>query len=214
MAEPLRHRQTKEAATDMFSLQPPRHIPTLPLASEAIGAGGRSMSAVPPIASKFCTAAKDAKCQSTKSLRDSGEVRLVLSLSPGERSRVAGEAPCLEDGGVNNLIKTGVAYDNQSYHPAASAYDRRYECAQALRGHAARPHPRLQAVRWVSEAISRDGHVRGHPPVPAALGRDRREHLHAQLHHDRAAVLVPGDAAAIGPGRRDVSPARTAEDPT
>jgi hypothetical protein len=30
MAETLRHRQTKEAATDMFSLQPPRHIPTLP----------------------------------------------------------------------------------------------------------------------------------------------------------------------------------------
>src|SRR5262245_47473687 len=30
MAEPLRHRQTKEAATDMFNLQPPRHIPTLP----------------------------------------------------------------------------------------------------------------------------------------------------------------------------------------
>ena len=33
MAEPLRHRQTKEAATDMFSLQPPRYIPTLPLAA-------------------------------------------------------------------------------------------------------------------------------------------------------------------------------------
>src|SRR5438046_1663046 len=31
MAEPLRHRQTKEAATDMLSLQPPRHIPTLPV---------------------------------------------------------------------------------------------------------------------------------------------------------------------------------------
>jgi hypothetical protein len=30
MVEPLRHRQTKEAATDMFSLQPPRHISTLP----------------------------------------------------------------------------------------------------------------------------------------------------------------------------------------
>jgi hypothetical protein len=26
----LRHRQTKEAATDMFDLQPPRHISTLP----------------------------------------------------------------------------------------------------------------------------------------------------------------------------------------
>ena len=33
MAEPLRHRQTKEAETDMFSLQPPRHIPTLPIAT-------------------------------------------------------------------------------------------------------------------------------------------------------------------------------------
>jgi hypothetical protein len=33
MAEPLRHRQTKEAATDMFYLKPPRHISTLPNAS-------------------------------------------------------------------------------------------------------------------------------------------------------------------------------------
>ena len=33
MVEPLRHRQTKEAATDMFDLQPPRHISTLPFAS-------------------------------------------------------------------------------------------------------------------------------------------------------------------------------------
>ena len=30
MVEPLRHRQTKEAATDMFNLKPPRHISTLP----------------------------------------------------------------------------------------------------------------------------------------------------------------------------------------
>jgi hypothetical protein len=30
MVELLRHRQTKEAATDMFSLKPPRHISTLP----------------------------------------------------------------------------------------------------------------------------------------------------------------------------------------
>ena len=29
-ATPLRHRQTKEAATDMFNLPPPRHISTLP----------------------------------------------------------------------------------------------------------------------------------------------------------------------------------------
>src|SRR6516164_7698809 len=30
MVEPLRHRQPKGAATDMFNLQPPRHISTLP----------------------------------------------------------------------------------------------------------------------------------------------------------------------------------------
>jgi len=29
MVEPVRHRQTKEAATDMFYLKPPRHISTL-----------------------------------------------------------------------------------------------------------------------------------------------------------------------------------------
>src|SRR6267378_5119289 len=34
MAEPVRHRQTKEAATDMFDLQPLRHIPTLPIGTE------------------------------------------------------------------------------------------------------------------------------------------------------------------------------------
>jgi hypothetical protein len=32
MAEPVRHRQTKEAETDMFYLKPPRHISTLPKA--------------------------------------------------------------------------------------------------------------------------------------------------------------------------------------
>jgi len=30
MVEPLRHRQTKGAATDMLGLPSPRHIPTLP----------------------------------------------------------------------------------------------------------------------------------------------------------------------------------------
>src|SRR5947199_73763 len=39
-------------------------------------------------------------CHCTKSLCDSCEVRLVHSLSPGERSWVAGEAACLEDRGV------------------------------------------------------------------------------------------------------------------
>ena len=40
MAEPLRHRQTKEAETDMFYLTPPRHISTLP----DFGADGRTIA--------------------------------------------------------------------------------------------------------------------------------------------------------------------------
>ena len=37
MVEPLRHRQTKGAETDMPGLPPPRHIPTLPtLATHAV----------------------------------------------------------------------------------------------------------------------------------------------------------------------------------
>src|ERR1700730_11042106 len=120
-----------------------------------------------------------AMCQGTKSLRDSQRPRrLTATLSPGARSWVAGEAPCLEDRGVSNLsLKTGVAYDNQGYHPAASAYDRRYECAQALCWHAEGPHPQLQAVRGVSEAITRHGYMRGYPRLPAASGRHGDEHL-------------------------------------
>jgi hypothetical protein len=37
MVEPLRHRQTKEAETDMFSLPPPRHIPTPPCVTSNAG---------------------------------------------------------------------------------------------------------------------------------------------------------------------------------
>ena len=42
MVELLRHRQTKEAATDTLDLTPPRHIPTLPIA----GARGGRLSYV------------------------------------------------------------------------------------------------------------------------------------------------------------------------
>ena len=48
MAELLRHRQTKEAATDMFTLQPPRHISTLPEASVRCLAAIRPESGVKP----------------------------------------------------------------------------------------------------------------------------------------------------------------------
>src|SRR5438552_2717180 len=41
MVEPLRHRQTKEAATAMFSLQPPHHIPTLPTPPEPLALQAR-----------------------------------------------------------------------------------------------------------------------------------------------------------------------------
>src|ERR1700737_2484930 len=37
MVEPLRHRRTKGAATDMFYLTPPRHISTLPISEVTKG---------------------------------------------------------------------------------------------------------------------------------------------------------------------------------
>ena len=43
MAEPLRHRQTKEAATDMFYLKPPRHISTYMRPPEAAVVKGISV---------------------------------------------------------------------------------------------------------------------------------------------------------------------------
>jgi hypothetical protein len=45
MVEPLRHRQTKEAETDMFDLKPPRHTSTLPKAAYRVRAGDLLMTA-------------------------------------------------------------------------------------------------------------------------------------------------------------------------
>src|SRR5450756_433338 len=53
MVEPLRHRQTKEAATDMFCLKPPRHISTLHFA--AVGVNQRGVPDATPTA---CAAGK------------------------------------------------------------------------------------------------------------------------------------------------------------
>jgi hypothetical protein len=44
MVAPLRHRQTKEAETDMFDLQPPRHISTLHSSSNRCNAPIRELS--------------------------------------------------------------------------------------------------------------------------------------------------------------------------
>ena len=40
-----------------------------------------------------------------------------------------------------------------------------------------RPYPQLQAVRRVSSIAHLTWPPRGRPPLPAAPGRDRREHL-------------------------------------
>jgi len=60
MVEPLRHRQTKEAATDMFDLQLPRHISTLPLATLglAMAAGRFRRKAEMALSSLPCAASR------------------------------------------------------------------------------------------------------------------------------------------------------------
>jgi hypothetical protein len=46
MAEPVRHRQTKGAATDMFDLQLPRHTSTLPTPAAGYSRDERLLVAV------------------------------------------------------------------------------------------------------------------------------------------------------------------------
>jgi hypothetical protein len=45
MADLLRHRQTKGAATDKVDLTPPRHIPTLPDPADAVAVAEVSFEA-------------------------------------------------------------------------------------------------------------------------------------------------------------------------
>jgi hypothetical protein len=47
--EPLRHRQTKEVGTDMFSLTPPRHISTLPDPAFFFGRAARQLHRFTPM---------------------------------------------------------------------------------------------------------------------------------------------------------------------
>ena len=97
-------------------------------------------------------------------------------------------------------------------HAFGMTHDRGHERAPAPRCHAEEPYPCLQAVRDIPEAIARHRYRGRHPPVPAAPGRERAEHLSSQPHDDRAQVSVPGDLAALGPGGRDLSHQRATED--
>src|SRR5881296_3974905 len=67
--------------------------------------------------------------------------------SPVERTAIAGGEPRPENRGVVNLTQNGAPHErDQHRQSAASAYDRRYGCAQAQPAHAAQPHLQLQAV--------------------------------------------------------------------
>jgi hypothetical protein len=46
MVEPPRHRQTKEAETDMFDLKPPRHTSTLPMIFPKVARDGGAASRI------------------------------------------------------------------------------------------------------------------------------------------------------------------------
>jgi hypothetical protein len=54
MADPLRHRQTKGAATDMVDLTPPRHIPTLPKAVACFPQSVRQDRPIVNLTISFC----------------------------------------------------------------------------------------------------------------------------------------------------------------
>jgi hypothetical protein len=64
--------------------------------------------------------------------------------------------------------QAGVAHEYGCCQPIAPAHDRGHERAQARHAHTAKPHLKLQAIRRVSQALSRHGDGRRHSPVPAA----------------------------------------------
>src|ERR1700674_2496493 len=80
---------------------------------------------------------------------------------PVERTAIGSEEPRPENGGVVNLTQDGALHEqDQHCQSAASAYDRRYGCAQAQPAYAAWPHLELQAVRRLAEALARYGDAR------------------------------------------------------
>jgi hypothetical protein len=94
MAEPLRHRQTKGAATDMFSLQPPRYISTLPISRPS-----QSDSARPGcadfVAKRFCASERAILIQDQAPMRkvDSKILRRERWLPPAASAGSRGRAP-------------------------------------------------------------------------------------------------------------------------
>ena len=56
MVEPLRHRQTKGAATDMPGLPPPRHIPTLPTTDDPSAHGDDRVGSESDLGTVCCPA--------------------------------------------------------------------------------------------------------------------------------------------------------------
>src|SRR6202040_330656 len=85
MADPLRHRQTKGAATDMVDLTPPRHIPTLPRAVDYLD---RSHQSIWPVRHTRATVLAGADGKTRDDARNRNPEQ------PGktrERSRLGGE---------------------------------------------------------------------------------------------------------------------------
>jgi hypothetical protein len=116
----VRHRQTKGAATDMFDLQPPRHISTLRLAAGAVGAAKRPVLA--PFASFETT---------PLNRRVGGELPFpICLLSDAHKSKAV------------YRVKRGITWRRHSPRDAASARDRRRRPARSRR----RP-PKTRAAR-------------------------------------------------------------------
>src|SRR6266446_4033433 len=109
-----------------------------------------------PAADKPSFMPRPAVCQSTKSLRDSplrGQ-RSCERCPQGRDHWWRTRRPVLRIEVSPTSSKTGVTHDHGYCQPVAPADDRGHERAQTLCGHAEGPHPQLQAVCCVSQAVS------------------------------------------------------------
>src|SRR5258706_5201167 len=115
MVEPVRHRQTKEAATDMFHLKPPRHISTLP--KIPLPGGGRECPVFP--GADVHRAAADVRQEWTLTGISDHKRRIVVAWScsggADERARPRLGQMCMAARAVSWVTLSGRRYRSREF---------------------------------------------------------------------------------------------------
>jgi hypothetical protein len=143
MVEPLRHRQTKEAATDIFDLTPPRHTSTLPNCDMPTQLG--HVRFTPDTGSDGGHEQHRFRTSAFKSVN--GEIGRVFldnfPSSPARAFRRAGD-DLVDHDGIERAVNHQGVRDGE--HRIAVSNDRRLGLGEAVTAEAIACHQRLQHI--------------------------------------------------------------------